>query len=145
MSLCTGLLLGVSARALTAFETCYRLGCSVRVIGEQIRTLRTVEGSELMCPISGLAVSARRLRLHQMTHEDDVGAGSFRAPSTVSEESVFARGGRRSPAGSSPSDLTNSSSDSGDGDVGREERSDRWSCSAVWRHVMSASMRGEPS
>lgn len=107
----------------------------------------TTDGSEFVCPRSGRAASALLLRLHQRTHEDEVGVrmGSFPKSSTLKWESTILCLARRSSAGSSPSDLTDSSSESGVGEVGREESSDRWSCKAVSRHVTSAFISGELS
>ena len=94
--------------------------------------------------MSGLVASALRLRLHQRTHEEEVGVRVAPSVDSSAEESVTARLTRRSLSGSS-SDLTDSSSDSGWGDTGREEINECRFSSAASRHVTSASMSGEPS
>ena len=106
------------------------------------------EGAELVCPKSGRVVSARLLRLHHLTHVDDVGvrvvATSFPALVNSLEDSVGTRLARLF-VGSSPSDLTDSSSDRGCGETGREDNSGCLSRNAKSRHVFRASMRGDPS
>ena len=100
-----------------------------------------------MCPRSGLVDSALRLLLHHRTHEDEVGVRvaelSLEDASDAAEPSVGVRFMRRSSPSSS--DLTDSSSESGWGETGRDDTSERWSCKAASRHVTSASMSGDPS
>ena len=98
-----------------------------------------------MCPRSGLVDSA--LLLHHRTHEDEVGVRvaelSLEDAEDAAEPSVGVRFMRRSSPSSS--DLTDSSSESGWGETGRDDTSERWSCKAASRHVTSASMSGDPS
>lgn len=111
------------------------------------RTATSAGGSEFVWLISGRGPSVCRLRLHQRTHEDDVGARFGELSAAVSLPiAVTERLGLRSgEAGSSPSDRTPSSSESSEGEVGREDMCECLSRRADSRQVTRASMSGEPS